>query len=159
MVLTYEPQRAYLVLLIAGLFVMGLVVLAGAGVGAVTRLRPARATDGDGDVVRPVISGRHRRHRVMSLTAGFIGLGTVGLLAGGPVVAIGAVAGFALASRPRWAQTATAAVLLGAVVALVIQVQRERQFPWDGIDLATGFGLALALASCVHLRRSTPHAS
>jgi len=158
-VLTYEPQRAYVVLLIAGLVVMGLVVLAGAGIGVVTRLRPARAPDGVGDGVRPLASGRHRRRRVTSLTVGSIGLVTVGLLAGGPVVAIGAVAGFGLASRPRWAQTATAAVLLGAVVALVIQVQREQQFPWDGIDLATGFGLALGLASCVHLRRSTPRAS
>ncbi len=160
-VLTYDPQQRYLVLLIAGIAVLALIVLAGVVVAATTRLSPALATPTPPAV--PVVAspvGRHRRRRLLGTGAGALGVGLVGYAVGGPLVALGALIGTVLATRPRWAQTLAATVLLGAVVALVVQVQRERQFPLDAIDLATGFGLALALASCVVRRgRGGPHAA
>ena len=151
-VLTYEPQRTYRLLLGVGLVVLALILLAGLATAVTSRLGPARDDAGaeaePSDLTTPS-AGRHlqRRRHLAGRVAGGVGLGLVGYAVGGPVVAVGAVLGAGLSRRPRWAQTVAATVLLGAVVALVLQVQRENQFPLDGIDLATGFGLAVALAA------------
>jgi arabinofuranan 3-O-arabinosyltransferase len=159
-VITYDPQQPYLVLLLGGLAVAGAIVLAGAATAAVSRPTPLRsavlaAPAAPRVRARARAVGRHRRARRLG---GVLLLGVVGYLVGGPVVAAGAVAGAALAVRPPAAQTLAAVVLLGAVLALVAQVQREQQFPLDAIDLATGFGLAVALASAAVRRggRATP---
>ncbi len=152
-VLTYEPQRPYLVLLLGGLVLLGLVVLAGLVVAVTTRLRPGHASRAEPTVHtgdrgdRVDHPGQHRRRRLLSIGATGLALGLVAYAVGGPVVALGALLGAALGTRPRWAQTVAAVALVAAVIALVLQVQSEQQFPLDGIDLATGFGLALALAA------------
>ena len=159
-VLTYEPQRPYLVLLVGGLAVLAVIVLAGVVTAVTTRLGPpaGRTAPAKKRPVAPAGTGRHRqRRRLLGRGAGGLALGVVGFAVGGPVVAVGALAGATLARHPRWAQAATAVVLLGAVVALVLQVQREQDFPLDAIDLATGFGLALALASCAAARDQRGH--
>ncbi|WP_323791989.1 alpha-(1-_3)-arabinofuranosyltransferase domain-containing protein [Nocardioides sp.] len=158
-VLTYEPQRTYRILLVGGLVVLALILLAGLVTAVTTRLGPARAHLIGAAASSPPAAasgGRHRQRRrqLAGRAAVGLGLGLVAYAVGGPVVALGAVVGTALASRPRWAQTAAATILLGAVIALVLQVQREKQFPLDSIDLATGFGLALALAAAASASRA-----
>ncbi len=163
-VLTYDPQRTYRVLLVGGLVVLALVVLAGAVVAATSRLGPARVdlaspTATPGPAASSAARHRQRRRRLAGRVGVGVALALVGYAVGGPVVALGAVVGTALAPRPRWAQAAAATVLLGAVIALALQVQREKQFPLDSIDLATGFGLALALAAVAARRAGDPRAA
>ncbi len=137
-VLSFEPQRGYVVTLIGGLVLLGLVLLWAAWVLLRNRLtepadpeppNPHRATSR-----RWAIAGR-----CLAVIAAYF--------VGGPVVAGGALLGVLLASRPRLVVVTVAAALLGAVLAFVIEVAQDAVLPADAVDLITGAAVALALVA------------
>ncbi|WGX94602.1 alpha-(1-_3)-arabinofuranosyltransferase family protein [Nocardioides sp. L-11A] len=154
--LVYAPQRGYLVVLIAGLGVLGTVLLTALGIlgtGAVRRIRRR----GEVQAERVTPSGTEpgsagppsRRRTVLSAVVA----GVVAGLVGGPVVAAAGVLGALLARWPRLVQALVGAALLGALVALVVALTDAPHLPSRPVDLVTGAALALGFAAV--LGRST----
>ncbi len=139
-VLTFDPQRGYLITLIAGLVLLGLVLLWAGWVGLRTRLERPEAP------VEEVPPGpRSRRWAV----AGRVLAVLTAYVVGGPVIAGGALLGVLLAGRSRIAAALVAATLLGALLAFVIDVADEPTLPADAVDLLTGAAVALGLVAAL----------
>jgi arabinofuranan 3-O-arabinosyltransferase len=137
-VLDFQPQRGYLVTLIAGLVLLALVLLWAAWIALRHRL-----TD-------PTDPPPHKPHRGTSRRWAVAGRCLAVLAAyavGGPIVAAGALLGVLLARRPRLAVAVVTAALLGAVLAFVIQVAQDPVLPSRAIDLVTGAAVALGLVA------------
>ena len=139
-VLTFEPQRGYLITLIAGLVLLGLVLLCAAWVGLRTRLsEPGALNDA---------ASSHRGSRRWGV-AGRCAAVLAAYVVGGPIVAVGALLGVLLARR-SWVVTAlVSGTLLGALLAFVIDVGHEQTLPADAVDLLTGAAVALGLVAAL----------
>lgn len=155
--LVYAPQRGYLVVLVAGLGVLGAVLLAAVGIlvsGAVRRRRAPAVADDDqprADPAEPAgPAGPSRRRTVLAAVVGGLVAGVVG----GPVVAVGGVLGALLARWPRLVQVLVATALVGGLVALAVALADGPVLPSRAVDLLTGAALALGLAAV--LTRRTP---
>ncbi|MEQ6901730.1 alpha-(1-_3)-arabinofuranosyltransferase family protein [Nocardioides sp. YIM 152588] len=147
-VLVYEPQRGYLVGLVGGLAVLGLVVAAAAWALVRRPLRPVDASAGAAadeavEVLEEAPPPTSRRRWVLACLAAAV----AGWLVAGPVVAAGALAGVVLARWPRAALAVVAVTLAGAVVALALLLSSGPRLPPDALDLVTGAALALGLAT------------
>ncbi|MDQ6524072.1 alpha-(1-_3)-arabinofuranosyltransferase family protein [Nocardioides sp. LHD-245] len=161
--LVYTPQRGYLIVLVAGLGVLGVVLLTALGIlasGALRRVRRRRGrpaepaepaeppSPADGEPSAGVPPSRRR----IVLTAAVAGV-AAGLV-GGPIVAAAGVLGALLARWPRLVQALAGAALLGALVALVVALTDAPRLPSRPVDLVTGAALALGFAAV--LARGTP---
>ncbi|MET0524776.1 MAG: alpha-(1-_3)-arabinofuranosyltransferase family protein [Nocardioides sp.] len=137
-VLDFQPQRGYLVTLVAGLVLLGLVLLWAAWLALRHRLTepvvPESPTPHRGTSRRMAVAGR-----CLAVLAAYA--------VGGPIVAGGALLGVLLAKRPRLALAVVTAALLGAVLAFVIQVAQDAVLPADAVDLVTGAAVALGLVA------------
>ncbi|WP_435769260.1 alpha-(1-_3)-arabinofuranosyltransferase domain-containing protein [Nocardioides sp. SYSU DS0651] len=152
--LVFAPQRGYLVALLGGLVLLGLVLLVAAGilVGAAVRRRPLATPGPDAGSPLAVPGARRRRHlrRGRAVVAGVVLVaGAAGWLVGGPVVGVATAAGVVLARWPRVLQGVVGAVLVGALVAHVALLAEEAQRAPRAIDLLTGAALGAALAAAV----------
>ena len=136
--LTFEPQRGYLITLIAGLVLLGLVLLWAAWVALRTRLTEPATPE-----PRTWHRGSSRRWALVGRCLAVL----TAYLVGGPVVAGGALLGVLLAPRPRLAVAAVAAGLFGALLAFVIRVAQDPVLPADTVDLVTGAAVALGLVA------------
>ena len=137
-VLTFDPQRGYLITLIAGLVLLGLVLLWAAWVGLRTRLEES---EGPADELSPGPASRRWTvaGRGLAVLAAYV--------VGGPVAAVGALLGVLLSGRTRLATALVGAALLGALLAFVIDLADAPTRPTDAVDLLTGGAVALALVA------------
>ncbi|WP_205474580.1 alpha-(1-_3)-arabinofuranosyltransferase family protein [Nocardioides sp. SYSU D00038] len=150
-VLTFDPQPGYLRTLVAGLVVLGLVLLA--ALVLLLRLAVRRRRDlplGPGPRVRPAARALPRWVALV----GSAGAVAAGFVVGGPVVAAGALAGVALVRVPRLGELGATALLLAGLLVFVLQVAPDDGLPTATSDLLTGAGLALALTLALAPRPS-----
>ena len=140
-VLTFDPQRGYLITLIAGLVLLGLVLLWAAWVGLRTRLEePPEPVEAESET-RATSRRWAIAARGLAVLAAYV--------VGGPVIAGGALLGVLLAGRTRVATVLVGGSLLGALLAFVIDVADEPTMPTDAVDLLTGAAVALALVAAL----------
>ncbi|HWJ83460.1 MAG TPA: alpha-(1-_3)-arabinofuranosyltransferase family protein [Nocardioides sp.] len=177
--LSYAPQTGYVVGLVGGLVLAGLVlvgaawVLVGGRLLSLVRrrsrrgrddavpawpLRHARASSVEAaSVPGPRVSSRNRRNSIVaptpraSVRLGLValGAGVLGLLVGGPVVGAGAVVGVLVARWPRLVQLAVVAGLLVALGVLAAELAHDADKPSDLVDLVTGAALALGFGAAL----------
>ncbi|WP_036516648.1 alpha-(1-_3)-arabinofuranosyltransferase domain-containing protein [Nocardioides sp. J54] len=165
--LVYEPQRGYIIVLVAGLVLLGAVLLLALAIlvaGAVRRRRapvapvpPARQPDQPDQPEGPERAGHRRgpgRARWLRPAAAVLAGGVLAWLVGGPVVGVAGALGVLLARWPRVVQAVAGAVLLGALVAFVVVLTDGPDLAPRAVDLATGAAIALGLAAA--LARTTP---
>jgi arabinofuranan 3-O-arabinosyltransferase len=138
-VLTFEPQRGYLVTLVGGLVLLGLVLLCAAWVAVRTRLGPPLPEARE--PARPLSRRWGVAVRGLAVVTAYV--------VGGPVVAGGALLGVLLARRTTLVTGVVAAALLGAVLAYVVRLTQDPVLPPDAVDLVTGAGVALALVAAL----------
>lgn len=141
--LDYAPQRGYVVGLVAGLVLLGGILLLALAIVVTGRARShpvGRPTAPTPPAPVPARGGR-------TLVALLVTAGVVGWLVGGPLVAPAAMLGVLLGRRPQVVQALVGALLLGALVALTVQLAGEAQRPPAAVDLVTGMALALGLAA------------
>ncbi|GAA3822183.1 alpha-(1-_3)-arabinofuranosyltransferase domain-containing protein [Nocardioides panacisoli] len=150
-VLTFGPQRSYLVGLIVGLVLLGLVLLWGLWVwcGQPLWRRWARRTQPPAQTL-PAQSVVPRSSPPRGLVRQVLVAGVavvLGLLVGGPIVGVAAGAGVLVG---RWRTTVPLVVLAGLMVALgmlVVALTKEAAKPSDAVDLVTGAALALGFGA------------
>ncbi|WP_408899208.1 alpha-(1-_3)-arabinofuranosyltransferase family protein [Nocardioides sp. R1-1] len=156
--LTFAPQRGYLVALVAGLGLLGAVLLAALGIllaGALRRLRgrPGGAPSPEAPAEpAPLDVPMSRRRLAVALVVAALVAGAVG----GPVVAVAGALGVVLSRWPRVVQAIVAALLVGALLALTRALADGPALPARPVDLVTGAAIALGLAAALAVRRSTP---
>jgi len=139
-VLTFEPQRGYLVTLIGGLVLLGVVLLWAAWLAFRTCLGEPVA-GGELTAYRGTSRRRAVAGRVLAVLAAYV--------VGGPVVAGAALLGVLLARRRRIVLALVALGLFGALLAFVVRVAQDPVLPPDAVDLATGATVALALVAAL----------
>ena len=134
-VVSFAPQRPYVVGLVAGLALMVLVQVMALVVLARSALEPSRAI--------PSSTRRYGRRR---MTLGLVVTVALAWLLTGPVVAGGVIGGFALR---RWPHTllvfTTVALLAGSAVA-AWTLRGAARYPTDAADLVTAAGLGMLVA-------------
>ncbi|CAB4706375.1 unannotated protein [freshwater metagenome] len=156
-VLSFEPQRAYVVTLVGGLALMGLVLLTAAVVGVRTRLAPNSSTSpgsspSPSPSADPAPDPRGRRGpRSWSPLAATVVATTacavLGGVVGGPFVALAAALGSVLAGRRVLAVALASLLMLAGLLVVVVQLLDAPVTPDATADLLTGAGLALAMAA------------
>lgn len=146
-VLEFTPQRGYLVTLIGGLVLLGLVLLWAAVTAVRTRLVVPPPDEDEADPApAPVTTRRARLWRALAVVLAYA--------VGGPVVAAAAALGVVLAARARLVAALVAATLLGALTAFVVDLAAEPTLPADAVDLATGAALALGIVAALFAPRA-----
>ncbi|HWI42738.1 MAG TPA: alpha-(1-_3)-arabinofuranosyltransferase family protein [Nocardioides sp.] len=163
--LDYSPQRSYLVGLLGGLGVLGLVLAWALGIGVAALVR-RRGVPGQALRKPPTPVGRgepgghagaaarSRGRRSIVLGAAVVLAGGTGWLLGGPVVGFAAALGLVLSRWPRLVEAVVALGLVGAVVVLAVVVADRPQTPPAAVDLVTGGALGLAVAAGLTQRRA-----
>jgi arabinofuranan 3-O-arabinosyltransferase len=150
-VLSYGPQSSYLIGLIAGLVILGCVLLWGTWVlcgqplwrrWARRSRPPAQPLPAQSLTPRSVLRAPRARQVVVAGVAVFLGL-----LVGGPVLGVAAGVGVVVG---RWSRVVQALVFGGLMVALgmlVVALVKEAGKPSDAVDLVTGAALALGFGA------------
>jgi arabinofuranan 3-O-arabinosyltransferase len=136
LIITYGPQRAYLICLYAGLAVAGLVLLTALVLLPGTRLAPLRRVA----VLEPTPWSRRRR-----LLGGVLALPVAWVLGGLPALAGVVVA--LVVRRPGWLRWLAFACLVAAPVVTAVQLLDGPRLRSDPADALAGAGFVLALAT------------
>lgn len=139
-VIDFAPERGYRVGLVAGLVLLGAVLLVALVLLAVTRLSAAAPTRSP---------GRREHRRPTSPVLRGAAAGVLAGLVAGPVVALAAVAGATLRTRPRLAVAVAAVLTAGALLVHTVVLVDGAGRPGTVVDLLTGSGLALGLAAAL----------
>jgi arabinofuranan 3-O-arabinosyltransferase len=145
LVVTYAPQRPYLVGLVTGLVLAGLLLVLAVVVLVRTRLREPAYSGERVQRLQPVTRRRRRRGRAVPVAFAATGLGWV--LGGVPVAAGVLLVAALLAAGRRGAVLPLAGALLAAApLVAALRLAEHRVTLVTSADLLAGTGVAMALA-------------